>query len=862
MPNQLDVYFNGVNGATGDYLTPPLKAEQLLAAALGEGESPKAHLNELKAKKWEKDPNNPTYAPLPWFDPKNLADAGWGVIFLRKSDPAIRAALMPLLNLRRQQATATKDRFRIYAGDEGYLPDDTKDDFLAREPRRMGPGPANPDIVPYYLLIVGSPEEVPYQFQYQLDVQYGVGRVWFDTVEEYANYARSVVAAETGAVRLPRRAVFFGPENPDDGATALSARELLAPLAAEMLAHLGPATPAWDVGLVRGAAAEKARLRRLLGGDQTPALLFTASHGMGFPKGDPLQTRHQGALLCQDWPGPVRWHKPIPADHYFSADNVTADANLLGLVAFHFACYGAGTPRLDDFPTNSLRAANVIADRAFVARLPQRLLGHPAGGALAVIGHVERAWGYSILWQDAGRHIEMFKAALRLLMEGSPVGWATEVINQRYADIGTDLSAELFKARQTGLKLDPFDIARRWTANNDARGYAVIGDPAVRLPLATGSDTPTRPAFDAPVRLDLTLPPPNRAPIPAAGSAPPQEIQMSETNSSRPAIAGTVTLTVPLQVTIQLGSGGAFTAASFGTGAAVNIDPDYGNREGYDPAFLGGAAVAMPGLSAGQRQVAARVSDTDEWADELELKYHHFSVVMNAARQLAFFTAVNIDGMAHRQGELRRGKDKWYFDPRIPKSAQFGEELYRADPFDRGHLVRRLDPAWGRTSRVAKTANDDTFHFTNCSPQHERFNQGKNLWAGLEDYLLEKATGEQKRLTVFTGPVFEDDDPEYRGVRIPKRFWKVAVVGRPGGRVAALGFIVSQEKLLRSMGDVSFDPTAVAETFQTSVANVEAAAGLSFGELKDVDAGGVQNFAPGQPPLRKLDDLGDIQMGG
>jgi endonuclease G len=229
---------------------------------------------------------------------------------------------------------------------------------------------------------------------------------------------------------------------------------------------------------------------------------------------------------------------------------------------------------------------------------------------------------------------------------------------------------------------------------------------------------------------------------------------------------------------------------------------------------------------------------------------------------LAFFTAVNIDGKAHRQDDLKRGNDKWYFDTRIPQSAQIGLELYTANPFDRGHLVRRLDPAWGRTVRVAKTANDDTFHFTNCSPQHARFNEGKNLWAGLEDYLLEKATGEQKRLTVFTGPVFEDDDPEYRGVQIPKQFWKVAVVGRPGGKVAALGFIVSQEKLLRSMGDISFGAMAVAETFQTSVANVEAASGLSFGKLKGVDAGGVQNFAPGQPALRKLDDLGDIQMGG
>jgi endonuclease G, mitochondrial len=332
-----------------------------------------------------------------------------------------------------------------------------------------------------------------------------------------------------------------------------------------------------------------------------------------------------------------------------------------------------------------------------------------------------------------------------------------------------------------------------------------------------------------------------------------------------------VTLAVPLQITIQLGSGAvgaaprgeAAFAEAFGAGAPVNIDPDYGNREGYDPRFLAGAEVPLPKLSKQLRRYAATVSETDEWAEEFELKYHHFSLVMNAARRLAFFTAVNIDGKAHRQEDLKRGKDKWYFDPRVPKMAQLGEELYRANLFDRGHLVRRLDPAWGRTTRIAKTGNDDTFHFTNCSPQHERFNQGKNLWAGLEDYLLKKATGEEKRLTVFTGPVFDDaGDPDHRGVQIPKQYWKVAVVGRPGGKVAALGFIVSQEKLLRSMTDVAFDAAAVAEMFQTSVANVEAATGLDFGGLDQVDVGAVEDFAPGQPPLRKLEDHDDIRLGG
>lgn len=462
--------FNGIDGASGGYLLEPLSATALSRRIRGDGAA-EPQAQELRQR--SESATAAHFGVKRGVDPENLAQAGWGVIFAHDADPAIAEALSELLTHRQAQATAEKPRYKAFTGPDGYRPDETKDKFLARH--GMGPGPANPDKVPYYLLIVGDPEKIPYRFQYQLDVAYAVGRIHFDTLDEYRQYARSVVQAETQPAAPRRRAAFFGVRNDGDKATQMSADALVTPLAAELKSEKAD----WEITSVLAADATKARLKTMLGGNDTPGLLFSASHGMGFPLGEARQLAHQGALLCQDWPGPLKHRGAIPPAFYFSRDDIGEDAHLAGLISFHFACYGAGTPLLDDF-AHEQGTRDSIAPHAFIAGLPKRLLSHPAGGALAVIGHVERAWGYSFMWPKAGGQTETFKSALTALMEGVRVGSAMEYFNDRYAELSTTLSSELEDIK-FGKVADDIELANMWTSNNDARSYVIIGDPAVRL---------------------------------------------------------------------------------------------------------------------------------------------------------------------------------------------------------------------------------------------------------------------------------------------------------------------------------------------------------------------------------------------
>jgi CHAT domain-containing protein len=478
---------NGVDGSTGEYFHPAFSSQEAVRLALratadaGRSTGPEA---------WRQSPSRDHLGEE--IDPTDLASAGWGVIFARDADREIREALEPLLRHRQRQAGRKLERrFRELSGEAGLWRGESKIDFLHRY--GIGHGPPDPDKLPYYLLLVGSPAEISYEFQSQLDVQYAVGRLCLDSPAAYQRYAEAVVAAETRGTDQPRRAAFFGVENADDRMTFLTSEYLIRPLAEKLRLECGGSgsRPAWDIETVLGEEARKDRLAGFLGGPQLPALLFTACHGVAFPSGDRRQLGHQGALLCSDWPGPAAWgaggQRELPEEHYFSGDDLPSDARLAGLIAFNFACYGAGTPQCDSYRPADEGGARALAPRDFVARLPQRLLEQ---GALAVVGHLDRAWGYSFIWKGTD-DIRVFEQACQRLLGGYPVGFALDAFHFKFAELSADLMAERVRI-DSGKGPDESLLASLWTAAQDARNYVILGDPAARLPAADVGAEPSR----------------------------------------------------------------------------------------------------------------------------------------------------------------------------------------------------------------------------------------------------------------------------------------------------------------------------------------------------------------------------------
>lgn len=304
----------------------------------------------------------------------------------------------------------------------------------------------------------------------------------------------------------------------------------------------------------------------------------------------------------------------------------------------------------------------------------------------------------------------------------------------------------------------------------------------------------------------------------------------------------------------------------------------WANETGYSPVFLSEridlATIYAPALARGE--VAPLLNRAGH-----ELAYHHFSVVIHAERKFPLITAVNIDGTKLVHPGKRQ--DTWRRDARIADEFQPAGEFYEKkkgdDPvqFSRGHQVRLLDPCWSdlwdkdkeAAQAEARMASEHTFHYTNAAPQVQSYNDTD--WGNLEDYLLEKAQSLEKKLTIFTGPIYRPDDPYYGQKRkggpwrIPLSFWKIAVLQKTPKKVAAAAFIVGQTDYVRALYEAKvfsgLKPYTVDDMrqrhIQTTIAAIEEETKLDFSAVRPFDA---QGSLEATRRTRWITDISDVMI--
>lgn len=309
-----------------------------------------------------------------------------------------------------------------------------------------------------------------------------------------------------------------------------------------------------------------------------------------------------------------------------------------------------------------------------------------------------------------------------------------------------------------------------------------------------------------------------------------------------------VTFEIPLRISVSLGESASSEwgrrpiRIEASTSELERLDAsDFADRDGYDRKFIG-VTVALPTMKKNPKFGGALVVPRPaREGDRIELRYHHYSVVMCAERRLAYISACNLNFAAKAMAGRKDGRTSWRIDPRLNANQQLANRFYDHNDYDKGHLTRRDDTAWGEDLPAAIAANDDTFFYTNAAPQYYLFNQsddftnaGLRLWGDLENHISEQGAKQKARLTVFNGPIFGTSDKKLHDALVPLRFFKIVVWRDEGETPGAVGFVLDQESLIKSLPEEAID-VGEFSVRQKPISDIEAELDIAFGKVGEWD---------------------------
>lgn len=220
----------------------------------------------------------------------------------------------------------------------------------------------------------------------------------------------------------------------------------------------------------------------------------------------------------------------------------------------------------------------------------------------------------------------------------------------------------------------------------------------------------------------------------------------------------------------------------------------------------------------------------------------NLAIEWNAAMRHSSWVAFSFDSTTS-QDNVKRG-DAWGWDPLIPvELGKVIEDDHKSDGYDKGHLCASEDRVY------CKEANDQTFLYSNISPQIGSFNQ--KYWAKLEaliqkwgrstqngvydkvyvakggtiNKLLKDWTGKQKANDGLypTADADGKSSPKSKNGLVVPAYYYMAILAEKDGKFQAIGFLVPHSE------DLPAKPTtADLQTYTCSIAHLEEQTGIDF----------------------------------
>lgn len=220
----------------------------------------------------------------------------------------------------------------------------------------------------------------------------------------------------------------------------------------------------------------------------------------------------------------------------------------------------------------------------------------------------------------------------------------------------------------------------------------------------------------------------------------------------------------------------------------------------------------------------------------------NLAVEWNAAMRHSSWVAFSFDSTTS-QDNVKRG-DGWKWDPVIPAElGEVTEDDHKSDGYDKGHLCASEDRVY------CKEANDQTFFYSNISPQIGSFNQ--KYWAKLEaliqkwgrstqqgvfdkvyvakggtiNKLIKNWTGKQKANDGLYPTANADGktNPKSGNGLVVPQYYYMAILAEKDSKLQAIGFYVPHSEDLPSSPS-----TADLQKYTCSIDYLEEQTGLDF----------------------------------